>query len=104
MTDTKSCIRIWTRDKLPDRYAFILSRFDSPDWEAVVFVAHLPAAMLQDRMLTLLDGLPSYAENPPEMRWLGDNDYLVPSLFGANAVDFIPEPSGDGYLIVGSTV
>jgi hypothetical protein len=88
------CIRIWTRDTIPERFRHLAELHDDgEDAYNTMFVAHVPAAMLVDRTYRACNG---------ESRtdgWIREGEL---GLFGTNALDAFPHPDGDGLLIVGS--
>jgi len=87
-----SCIRVWTRDNIPDCYRRFASFYEDGEVENTVFVAHVPAAVLEDRLLKLCVS----ASGPQSYIWWESR-----SLFGANQIDTFPDPDGDGLIIVG---
>jgi hypothetical protein len=54
--DEGLCIRIWTRDTIPERFAHLARLADDGEIENTVFVAHVPAAMLADRTYRACNG------------------------------------------------
>jgi hypothetical protein len=105
-------IRIWSRLTLPARYKFILEKFetldamdpDDPDSkvEQVSFVIHIPAKMLEDR---IMDFHFDSQRLQQDERYLIDRFYgPLTTLVGTNALDRVPEPSNDGFLLVCSSV
>jgi hypothetical protein len=56
--DKSVCIRIWTRDTIPERFAHLARLADNGEVENTVFVAHVPAAMLADRTYRVCNGGP----------------------------------------------
>lgn len=89
------CIRIWTRDSTPPEYAHLTHLADDGEVENTVFVAHVPATMLCDRIYRMCNG-DSTTEG-----WMREGEL---GLFGCNALDEFPHPGGDGILLVGSCV
>src|SRR5690349_1882875 len=94
------CIRIWTRDTVPEQFRHLATYADDTDGDGGVleytkFVAHVPAKMLSDRTYEYFNG-----ES-------GDEGWMYPGgpgWFGINALDTFPHPDGDGILIVGSAI
>ena len=89
------CIRIWTRDTIPQRFAHLARFADDGEVENTMFVAHVPAAILADRNYRRCNkatGLES---------WMREGEL---GLFGTNALDTVPHPDGDGIMIIGSCV
>ena len=91
----RPCIRIWTRDNVPERYRSFATYLDEGEIENTVFVAHVPAAILTDRLLKQCVDVS------------GPNGYIwweSRGLFGTNSIDTFPDPDGDGIIIVGGWV
>jgi hypothetical protein len=90
--DAGVCIRIWTRETVPDRFRHLLAFADDGEIENAVYIAHVPAAMMADRI---------YRETCGEsgLDWIFRRGC---GPFGTNAIDTSPHPDGDGILIVGS--
>jgi hypothetical protein len=63
--------------------------------ENTVFVAHIPAAMLADPTYRACNGESGIDG------WIKEGEL---GLFGVNALDTLPDPDGDGLLLVGSWV
>jgi hypothetical protein len=92
--DEGVCIRIWTRDTIPERFRHLAVLHDDGDAaHNTTFVAHVPAAMLADRTYWLCNG-----ESGTD-GWLREGEL---GLFGTNCIEAVPHPDGDGFLIVGS--
>jgi hypothetical protein len=89
------CIRIWTRDTIPARFAHLARLADDGEIENTVFVAHVPAAMIGDRTYRVCNG------DSGTDGWIREGEL---GLFGINALNTIPHPDSDGVLIVGSIV
>jgi hypothetical protein len=104
--DNGGCIRVWMGNNVPAQFRQLgrLRDFAPLDGEngpiehngiIVVFVAHVPAAVLVS---------PVYQQG----NWGGENSGWMREgecgLFGTNALDVYPHPDGDGILIVGSCV
>ncbi len=90
-----ACIRIWTRDNVPPRYRGYATHYDDGEIENTVYVAHVPAAVLADRLLKQCVSVS------------GPNGYLwwaSQGLFGTNCMDTFPDPDGDGIIVVGGWV
>jgi hypothetical protein len=89
------CISVWLRDDVPERYRQFATFYDHEGIEFTVYVAHVPAAVLADRITRQceeVNGANSYL-------WWGTG-----GLFGTNCLDTIPEPSGDGIIVVGGCI
>jgi hypothetical protein len=93
--DEGACIRIWTRDTVPKRFAHLARLADDGEVENTVFVAHIPRAMVADRTYRVCNG-----ESGTD-GWIREGEL---GLFGINALDTFPHPDGDGILVVGSYV
>jgi hypothetical protein len=89
-----ACIRIWTRDTVPERFRHLATFADDGEIENTVFVAHVPAQMLADRTYQFFNG------ESGSGGWLQHGR----GLFGTNCVDVFPHPDGDGLLVVGSGI
>lgn len=89
------CIRVWTRNTVPEQFRRLARLNDDGEVENTVFVAHVPAAMVADRTYRVCNG-----ESGTE-GWMREGAL---GFFGANALDIFPHPDGDGLLIVGSWV
>ena len=89
------CIRIWVRDSVPERFRHLIPVDYGRSGVLVLFVAHVPAAILAS---------PTYRKYNGESGiggWMQEGES---GLFGANALDTHPHPDGDGILVVGSCV
>jgi hypothetical protein len=93
MVDDGACIRIWTRDTIPERFAHLARLADDGEVQNTVFVAHVPAAMLADPTYRVSNG------QSGTDGWMREGE-LGP--FGVNALDIVPHPDGDGVFLVGS--
>jgi hypothetical protein len=93
--DEAPCIRIWTRDRIPERFAHLARLADDGEVENTVFVAHVPAAMLADRTYRACNG------QSGTDGWMREGEL---GLLGVNALDTVPHPDGDGVFLVGSWV
>lgn len=89
--DEGACIRIWTRYTVPPRFAQLARLAD--DVENMQFVAHVPAAMLADRAYRTWNG------GSGSDGWIREGEL---GLFGVNALDTVPQPDGDGVLLIGA--
>ena len=89
------CIRVWTRDHVPDRYKRFATLHDDGEVQNTVFVAHIPAKVLEDRIYRQAEGL---GEGESWGWWDGRG------LFGTNSVDRFPDPDGDGVIVVGAWI
>jgi hypothetical protein len=93
--DEGACIRVWVRDSVPERFRGLVPEDDGRSGVLVLFVAHVPAAVLAGPTYRRCNGA-SGVEG-----WMREGES---GLFGANALDTYPHPDGDGILVVGSCV
>ena len=92
--ENDACIRIWMPENVPERFRRLVP-FDNDSGTILMFVAHVPAAVLAGK---------TYQEcehNPYINGWMREGEL---GLFGTNALDEISHPDGDGILVVGSCV
>ena len=87
-----ACIRVWPRDQVPDCYRRFATYYEDGDIEYTVFVAHVPAAVLADRLLQQCVDV----SGPEGYLWWESR-----GLFGTNCIDTFPHPDGDGIIVVG---
>jgi hypothetical protein len=89
-------IRLWMGNNFPVRYrkAVGLPEVD-PQGVIIVFVAHVPAAVLAN---------PVYKQGNWQSENSGWRREGECGLFGTNALSVHPHPEGDGILILGSAV
>jgi len=90
-----SCIKVWTRDQVPEEYSKFATIYDDGEIENTVFVAHIPASILNDRFLRQC----VETSNSEGYLWWESR-----GLFATNCIEKLPEPSGDGVIIVGGWV
>jgi len=91
-------IKLWMPEDVPVRFRKLITIDDSTG-VLVLFVAHVPAAVLAGK--TYQDLQRTYADEWGSNGWLRSGEL---GLFGTNAIDEIPHPDGDGILIYGSCV
>ena len=83
------------RETAPLEFREFATYADHGEIENTVFVAHVPEALLSIRTYRLANGE------------TGADGRMFPGelgLFGINAIDQFPHPTGDGIIIVGSCV
>ena len=88
------CIRMWMSEDVPARFRCLFP-FDGDSGVILIFMAHVPAAVLAGKTYQ------EYLRNPYINGWMREGEL---GLFGTNALDTIPHPDGDGILLVGSCV
>jgi hypothetical protein len=88
-------IQIWTRGFVPERNRQFATHYDDGEIENTVFVAHVPAAVLQDRLLKQCTAV----SEPHGYLW-----WQSQGLFGTNCMDTFPDPAGDGIVVVGGWI
>lgn len=91
-------IKLWMPEDVPQRFRELIS-IDDDTGVIVLFVAHVPAAVLAGK--TYQDLQRTYADEWGSNGWLRSGEL---GLFGTNALNEIPHPDGDGILLVGSCV
>ncbi len=89
------CIQVWVTDSIPERYRHLVPLDDGRSGVLVLFMAHVPAAVLASRTYRKYNGESGVGG------WIREGEL---GLFGANAIDTYPHPGGDGILVVGSGV
>ena len=90
-----TCIQIWPRDQVPSELSEFRTYADDGEIENTVFVAHVPATVLQDRLYRLANGETGLDS------WIYPGDL---GLLGVNAIDKLPHPNGDGIIVIGSCI
>ena len=87
-----ACIRVWTRDNVPDRYRAFATHYDDGEIQNTGYVAHVPAAVLADRLVRQC----VHVSGPEGYLWWESR-----GLFGTNCIETFPDPEGDGIIVVG---
>lgn len=93
--DKNDSIRVWVPESVPERFRHFVPQDEGRSGVYVLFVAHVPAAVLVSR---------TYRECDANSRigvWMREGEL---GLFGTNAYDTYPHPDGDGILVVGSCI
>lgn len=88
-------IRIWMGNDLPVGIRLAVDQFAHDAGVIVVFVAHVPAALVANEMYRRCNPAGSLEG------WMREGEC---GLFGINALDTISHPDGNGDLLVGSCV
>lgn len=95
-------IKIWTRSTVPKEFSNLLDIFDDDDGEGntienTSFIAHVPQALVEDNIIqSLCNGI-----NTQELDLA---KILGQGFFGANGIDIVDHPNGDGHFLVGGDV
>jgi hypothetical protein len=99
MNESDICIRVWTRDNIPSRLRHIIA-MSAGDAESAVALLHVPKTMLSDPIFQKAQRAgPAYGgDDDPKTSWIG------PAFLGFNGMDYVDDPSGDGYYIIGSWI
>jgi hypothetical protein len=93
------CIRIWTRNTAPQEFASFATLFDDGDAaHNTIMIAHIPAAILADRIYQQCVHPGPVNQEESWYRWEGRG------IFGTNGWETFPHPKCDGIILVGGWI